>query len=71
MAKRVYEIWSEGYAATGNFSGANFHGRHEAESFKDACKLFFKDDPYYNPQFNTYWSCRLYDNEQDARKTFG
>lgn len=67
----MFEIWSEGFRATGEIGYAMKHGTQEAKTFKEACKLFFKDDPYYNAQGNTYWSCRLYDNEHDARTTFG
>ena len=67
----LYEIWSEGYVCTGNRSTAYFHGKQEAESFNEACDNFFKTDKYYNPNTMTYWGCHLYDNEGQARRTFG
>jgi hypothetical protein len=66
-----YQIWSEGYQATGESSGAYKHGELEANNFKEACDNFFNDDKYYNSDKLTYWGCRLFDNEVDARKSFG
>ena len=70
-----YEIWSEGYSCTGNSSGAIYLGTFEAESFKAACDLLAKSDKefdrLYNPERMTFWGCRLFDNETDARKSFG
>ena len=66
-----FKIWMEGYECTGNRSTASFKGEYEAETFKDACDLAFKDDKYYDGKKLSYWGCRLYDNEIDARKTFG
>lgn len=66
-----FNIWSEGYEATGNHSPATLHGTVKAETFKDACDSFFKDDKLYDPENLTYYACRLYDNFEDARRTFG
>lgn len=27
--------------------------------------------PYYNEKSNTYYGCRLFDNEAEARRAFG
>lgn len=66
-----YEIWSEGYVCTGERSGAIFHTIVEAHSFKEACDKYFQDDLSYNPKRLTFWGCKLFDNETDARKRFG
>ncbi len=73
---RKYEIWSEGYRATGDKGNAWYHGEQEAESFQEACDIFFADpkndsEGYYNSKTLTLWACHLFDNEEDARKTFG
>lgn len=69
---KEYEIWSEGYRATGDSAGACFHGRIYASSFKEACiKYFGIDNIYFNEDNLTFWGCHLYDNEQKARKNFG
>ena len=69
--KKTFEIWSEGYIITGGRGTALFHGKIKANSFKEACDILFDDDKFYNPKNLTYWGCRLFDNEIDARKSFG
>ncbi len=60
-----YDIWVEGFATNGNRSEAKLIASNvEASSFKDACALAGY------PDLNIR-GCRLYDNERDARKTFG
>ena len=68
-------IWSEGFAATGDSGGATFHETVRAESLKEACSVLAETSPgfakYYNEKRMTFWGCRLYDNEIDARRSFG
>ena len=71
---KKFEIWSEGYACTGQSDGAMLHGKIKANSFKEACIKFFtsgEDKEYFDPDQMTYWGCKLFDNEKDARKSFG
>ena len=72
---KLYEIWSEGYRCTGDSGEAMLHGRIKADTFKEACIAFALKDrrfnPYFNPETMTYWGCRLFDNERNARKSFG
>jgi len=71
---KQHEVWMEGYAATGNSSGAEFCGLYEAESFAEACAAWNKEkgEPgYFNAQALTYWGCKMFDNEHDARRSFG
>lgn len=74
MTKK-YEIWSEGYEATGESGEAYCHGIGEGKDFKDACKNFAKEDKdfafYFNENSMSYWGCKLFDNEFEARKSFG
>ena len=71
----TYEIWSEGYRATGEYGYAMKNGTQSAESFQEACdKLALADRAFalnYNSTTLTYWGCRLFDSEWDARKSFG
>lgn len=75
----TYEIWMEGYVATKESDTAQYVGSIEAESFKEACIKFSKTeegiekqwDEFFNPINISFWGCRLYDNEKDARKSFG
>lgn len=76
--KNVYSLWSEGYSATGGSATAQFEGIFEGTSFNDACDNWAKtlEQPeYYRPGTDksrpSYWGCRIFDNETDARKSFG
>ena len=86
---KEYEIWMEGYSATGEHSPAHLIGKAIGETFEAACKNFeepedgfridgvkykskgdkLKLDEHY--PYPSIWACRLYDNEIDARKSFG
>ena len=87
---KEYEIWEEGFAATGERAGARFIGKAMGETFEEACKNFrypadivrswdgmvlvhkgdaLKLDEHY--PYPSIWACRLYDNEADARRSFG
>lgn len=66
-----FEIWSEGFSATGQYSKAQFYGVVEADTFKTACDLKFQGEDTYSPEDLTLWGCQLFDNENDARKSFG
>ncbi len=72
---KIWQIWSEGYAVTGQAGKAHLHGETEAETFNDACLTLAKRDgkfaKYFDPQRMTFWGCRLFDNEAEARKSFG
>lgn len=63
-----YEVWMEGYAATGESGPAQLHSIEEADSFQEACEASFKHDMYFDKEKLTWWACRLFDNETDARK---
>lgn len=70
----AYQIWSEGYSATGEHDTARLMGSSTGNSFREACISFFdkrKDSGYFNSISLTYWGCHLFDNESDARKSFG
>ena len=42
---RTFEIWMEGYIATGESSGANLIGTGEGETFDDAVKDYMFNNP--------------------------
>ena len=56
---KVYDIWSEGYAATGESGSAWYVGRVYAESFKEACDAYAASDErfknFYNSDRLTHW----------------
>ena len=68
---RTYSIWSEGFAATGERGTAMYHGSASGNNFKEACINFFKKDQYFDKNCLSYWGCALYEDESDARRSFG
>lgn len=76
-----YEVWAEGYQTNGESSGAFLLGTYEGESFDDAvlsCMMdpkFLKNEHLFTYNLGNgrhrYWGCRLFDNESDARVSFG
>ena len=72
---KQYDIWSEGFRTNGEASGAFFIGISFGSNFKEACNNFAIKDAnfkrYYNNSDLTYWGCKLFDNEADARVNFG
>lgn len=74
---KTFEIWAEGYSATGEYSPATFLGRFEGDTFRDAViawKNTLKDEHSIrcvDVDNLSFWACRLFDNENDARKSFG
>lgn len=71
---KTFNIWQEGFSVTGDHAKAEFMGDYKGHSFKEACKKMVKDkglEGLYDPKQNTVWGCRLFDNEEAARKFFG
>ncbi|MBY6838690.1 thymidine kinase [Clostridium botulinum] len=72
---KKYEIWREGYSCTGLHDTARIFGTQEGNSFKEACIKFFSEYDDGNLCFDSnrmsYWGCKLFDNETDARRHFG
>lgn len=100
---KEFEIWIEGYAATGESSSASYLGKAKGNTFREACLCFVYPNNYPyepargtklkldNPKTISYpemapkwqrdqidndniprsWACRYFDNEIDARKSFG
>lgn len=72
----IWTVWLEGYSATGQNSPAKLCGEYAAATFEEACRkwvatLHVEGQSYYNAENNAYWGCRFFDNEIDARKSFG
>ena len=68
---REWEVWSEGYACTGDISGAHYHGKTSAITFRDACITILGEDDRFDKESLKLWGCRIYDNEHNARQSFG
>ncbi len=72
LSEQKWEIWAEGYRATGESSRAQRVGEAWGITFKQACQRFYAEtDDNYDPNRNTYWGCRLFPSEAEARKSFG
>lgn len=75
---KEWEVWTEGYTASGERGDATFHGKFMGETFKDAV-IKFRDTKCSHPELvylgrwdvPDYWGCRFFDNEEDARRGFG
>lgn len=77
---RYFTLWAEGYAATGEHGTASVIGESWGKSLDDAVWRLLRNNP--SPHLHTYlrrsddgtwtyWGCRIFDNETDARKSFG
>lgn len=73
--EKEFQVWSEGFHEMGGRSGAMFHGRSKGNNLKEACLNLAQKHADFAGLFNvesmTYWGCRIFDNERDARKMFG
>lgn len=74
----MYPLWEEGYSITGNSSTASYLGVFEGKTFNEACDNWSKTikQPEHYKAGNdvhrpSYWACKIFDNEIDARKSFG
>lgn len=69
------QVWSEGFAATGESGGAVLHGEVEAATLQEACDRLAERDPSFRAHYDrgrmTFWGCRLFDNEAEARRSYG
>ena len=74
---RSFEVWSEGYRATGDSSPAKMHGVFIGNTFKEAVEAFResladqRDRDCINLERMTFWGCRFFEDEQSARAMFG
>jgi len=72
---KEFDIWMEGYIRTGDSRKARLVASGvKSYTFKAACDLFYKDKDKvgnYDSDRLTMWKCKLFDNEEDARKSFG
>jgi hypothetical protein len=71
---RLYQIWREGSLMSGDEgipSPAELVGSQWALSFKEACERQYGKSQYFDPENLTYFGCRLFSTEKEARRLFG
>ena len=72
---KTYNIWSEGFRTSGMNEKAMNHGCYEGNTFQEACEKWAdtlgNSKKLFDKKRLTFWACRLFDNESDARKSFG
>jgi hypothetical protein len=73
LQEQLFDIWVEGYSVTGNSCTAWHLGSAKGVTFRNACVNYHKRNPdkFYNEDSNSIWGCKLFDNQSDARKSFG
>ena len=72
------ELWQEGFATNGERSEACKIGEYIAENFDDAINQYMVEKPNikidkYSSGSGNYsnWGMRIFDNETEARASFG
>lgn len=77
---KVYEVYIEGYCDNGGRALSKYLGQHIgrtfAEAAKQACISRYGEEStktYFDIRngIPAFWGCRLYDNHEDAARSFG
>lgn len=70
---KSFEIWIEGYQVSGGSSRASRIGEACGETFEDAVMAHYmaNHSSYFDYEELTYWGCRHYETEEEARRSFG
>lgn len=70
---KQWQIWMEGWRVTGEHHRAQWVGDGVGETFREAVLEWYSrtKDKHFNVVEFTIYGCRLFDNETDARKSFG
>jgi len=75
---KIIDLWMEGFRISGNDGHAQFLGTYKGTDFDDAVLAYkrahgLKEDegPVKRGEYWYNWGCQLFDNEVDARKSFG
>lgn len=72
----TWQLWTEGYSITGGEANARFHGEFPGETFEEAVanykgSLDQAEADLIDLKRMTYWGCRFFSSESQARKSFG
>ena len=75
---KTWSVWREGYCLNEGPAPAEHLGEWPGETFADACVNWAAASPNYandvyrfDPEHLTWWGCRLFDNENGARRFMG
>lgn len=74
---KEFEIWCEGFSATGESAPCHLVGTSRGRNFVHACHNYALSRVEWGKNFAirdgvpSHWGCRLYDNRADAAKAFG
>ena len=77
VVRRSISLWVEGFAVTGERQGASMIGTYEATDLDDAVKQYMEthkgdvDWDRFGRGRHAIWACEIFDNEGEARKSFG
>jgi len=71
--EKAWEIWMEGFRATGDEALASKVGDGRGLTFEDAVLDYYRrnPDPSFSPDSMSVWGCKLYPTESQARATYG
>ncbi len=75
--QRIYSIWCEGFATTGQYGTAFYVGDSFGSNFEDAVRNYFHNHPdrkeslLFDDITLKCWGCNLFPEEKKARKNFG
>jgi hypothetical protein len=70
---KKWNIWIEGYSATGAYEKHRKIATAEAETFREAVIKFSKTEEAkgygnFNEERLSFWACRVHDNAADAAR---
>ncbi len=79
---KKFTLWTEGYMATGEQGRAFLLGAYPVETIDEAVELYLQENPdmrkylaiHNEPNARSkysLWACRLFNNEEDAKKSYG
>lgn len=76
----MIDLWVEGYAATGEHGRAQHLGSWAGPTYREAVLQWHQSRWTYSRYGNfellhngryAVWGCEIFDNEEDARRSFG
>lgn len=66
---KKWQVWMESYCGLEKHCPVRLLGEVECQTFECACHVVAGCMEAWDPEDLTVWGCKLFDNEQDARKS--